>query len=196
MENNKANKNFGLYSKEILEFATIGVAFAQMIESEREKDKFIKSAINIIPRLYAMIKNLPDYSYNEEEDYIETYVDEQTYLMLSAKIAELLGEDDSFLTAQDENIEYSEKTLLASVSEYLMDAYQHIGNLLGIIREENELALFPAIGRMQKYFYEYFGAHLLEALLAIHKIDSNRYMSNEDFLENNENDGEEQAYFI
>lgn len=196
MENNNANKNFGLYSKEILEFATIGVAFAQMIESEREKDKFIKSAINIIPRMYAIIKNLPDYSYNEEEDYIETYVDEQTYLMLSAKIAELLGEDDSFLTAQDENIEYSEKTLLASVSEYLMDAYQHIGNLLGIIREENELALFSAIGRMQKYFYEYFGAHLLEALLAIHKIDSNRHMSNEDFLENNENDGEEQAYFI
>lgn len=174
------NTEFNPYNTQIIEFTKIGVTYAKLIENVRDKKKFITQAINILPILYYHLITLPDYIYNEGEDFVETYVSEVTYEHLRISLAELLKEDDNFLTAQDDNIDYSETTLLASIAEYLLDVYQNVGDLLGIIRSQNTIALPLAIGRCKLHFHQYFGSHLILALSALHRINSKQLLENEE----------------
>ena len=138
-----------LYTKEVLEFAAVGVRFASLLEqaSSLSERAFVHEAILVLPQLYLSTLRLPDYLYSPEEDYIEEFVTEETYEGVRLRVAELLGEKDSFLSCQSEEMQYSDTPLAAFVSEYLADVYQQTVNLLGILRDENEEALPAAIGR-------------------------------------------------
>ena len=95
-------------------------------------------------------------------------------------MAELLGEKDSFLSCQAEEMQYSDTPLAAFVSEYLADVYQQTVNLLGILRDENEEALPAAIGRCLFHFRSYYGLHLLEALTTLHRLHTQLLSSSDD----------------
>ena len=79
-------------------------------------------------------------------------------------------EEDAYLSAQSQEMAYSDTPIAAFISEGLADVYQHVGNLLGILRDQNEEALLPAVGRCRYYFFEYWGQTLLESLTALHHI--------------------------
>lgn len=174
MEQYKSN-DFNPYSRNIIEFATIGVSFAQDIENANDKDLFLQQMTKTLPLLYNTINNLPKYIY-DEEDFVETFVNEVTYEHLRGKIASLMQEDDDFLTLADEYMQYRETATNANISEYLMDVYQNVVDLLGIIRSENHLALPSAIGKFINNFHEYFGNRLLESLTAIHRINNKKQL--------------------
>jgi hypothetical protein len=171
-----------LYTKEVLEFAALGVKFASLLEqaSSLGERAFIQEAILVLPQLYLSTLRLPDYLYSPEEDYIEEFVTEETYEGVRLRVAELLGEKDSFLSCQAEEMQYSDTPLAAFVSEYLADVYQQTVNLLGILRDENEEALPAAIGRCLFHFHSYYGLHLLEALTALHRLHTQLLSSSDD----------------
>jgi len=171
-----------LYTKEVLEFAAVGVKFASLLEqaSSLGERAFIQEAILVLPQLYLSTLRLPDYLYSPEEDYIEEFVTEETYEGVRLRVAELLGEKDSFLSCQAEEMQYSDTPLAAFVSEYLADVYQQTVNLLGILRDENEEALPAAIGRCLFHFHSYYGLHLLEALTALHRLHTQLLSSSDD----------------
>ena len=171
-----------LYTKEVLEFAAVGVKFASLLEqaSSLGERAFIQEAILVLPQLYLSTLRLPDYLYSPEEDYIEEFVTEETYEGVRLRVAELLGEKDSFLSCQAEEMQYSDTPLAAFVSEYLADVYQQTVNLLGILRDENEEALPAAIGRCLFHFHSYYGLHLLEALTALHRLHTQLQSSSDD----------------
>ena len=171
-----------LYTKEVLEFAAVGVKFASLLEqaSSLGERAFIQEAILVLPQLYLSTLRLPDYLYSPEEDYIEEFVTEETYEGVRLRVAELLGEKDSFLSCQAEEMQYSDTPLAAFVSEYLADVYQQTVNLLGILRDENEEALPAAIGRCLFHFHSYSGLHLLEALTALHRLHTQLLSSSDD----------------
>lgn len=171
-----------LYTKEVLEFAAVGVKFASLLEqaSSLGERAFIQEVILILPQLYLSTLRLPDYLYSPEEDYIEEFVTEETYEGVRLRMAELLGEKDSFLSCQAEEMQYSDTPLAAFVSEYLADVYQQTVNLLGILRDENEGALPAAIGRCLFHFHSYYGLHLLEALTALHRLHTQLLSSSDD----------------
>ena len=184
-----------LYTQEVLEFAAVGVKFAGLMEqvSAFEKRQFVHETILILPQLYLSTLRLPDYLYSPEEDYIEEFVTEETYEGVRLRVAELLGEKDSFLSCQSEEMQYSDTPLAVFVSEYLADVYQQVGNLLGVLRDENERALPAAIGRCILYFREYWGAHLLEALTSLHRTYTQLLRleeDDEDYADDNEEDEE------
>ncbi|WP_314358219.1 DUF5063 domain-containing protein [Porphyromonas catoniae] len=161
-----------LYTQEVLEFAAVGVKFAGLMEqaSAFEKRQFVHETVLILPQLYLSTLRLPDYLYSPEEDYIEEFVTEETYETVRLRLAGLLGEEDSFLSCQAEDMQYSDTPLASFVSECMADVYQQTVNLLGILRDENEEALPAAIGRCLFYFHTYTGARLLEALTALHRV--------------------------
>ena len=171
-----------LYTKEVLEFAAVGVKFASLLEqaSSLGERAFIQEAILVLPQLYLSTLRLPDYLYSPEEDYIEEFVTEEAYEGVRLRVAELLGEKDSFLSCQAEEMQYSDTPLAAFVSEYLADVYQQTVNLLGILRDENEEALPAAIGRCLFHFHSYYGLHLLEALTALHRLHTQLLSSSDD----------------
>ena len=185
-----------LYTKEVLEFAAVGVKFASLLEqaSSLGERAFIQEAILVLPQLYLSTLRLPDYLYSPEEDYIEEFVTEETYEGVRLRVAELLGEKDSFLSCQAEEMQYSDTPLAAFVSEYLADVYQQTVNLLGILRDENEEALPAAIGRCLFHFHSYYGLHLLEALTALHRLHTQLLSSSddeEDYRDDEEEDDED-----
>lgn len=175
MKQYKSNE-FNPYSRQLIEFATIGVSFAKDVEDIKDKDSFIANMIKTLPLLYSMINNLPKYIYDEEEDFVETFVNEVTYEHLRYKVANILEDDDYFLTAINESIDYSETTINTTISECIMDVYQNVVDLLGIIKSENHTALPIAIGKFLANFHEYFGSKLLEALSAINRINSKKQL--------------------
>ena len=185
-----------LYTKEVLEFAAVGVKFASLLEqaSSLGERAFIQEAILVLPQLYLSTLRLPDYLYSPEEDYIEEFVTEETYEGVRLRVAELLGEKDSFLACQAEEMQYSDTPLAAFVSEYLADVYQQTVNLLGILRDENEEALPAAIGKCLFHFHSYYGLHLLEALTALHRLHTQLLSSSddeEDYRDDEEDEDEE-----
>lgn len=159
-----------LYTPELIQLASVGVEYASLLEQGAELKLFVRGCLMTLPRIYSLMHLLPGYLYDSELDYIEEYVSEYSYERVRERVATILGERDSYLTTTPESLQMSETPILAQVSEQLADVYQHLGNLLGILREENELALPAAIGRCQLYWQEYWGASLLSALRALHEI--------------------------
>ncbi len=159
-----------LYTPELIQLASVGVEYASLMEQGAEQRAFVRGCLVTLPRIYSLMHTLPEYMYDPELDYIEEYVSELSYERVRERVATILVEHDSYLTTSQESLQMSETPVLAFVSEQLADVYQHLGNLLGILREENELALPAAIGRCQLYWQEYWGASLLSALRALHEI--------------------------
>lgn len=186
-----------LYIKEVLEFAAVGVKFASLLEqaSSLGERAFIQEAILVLPQLYLSTLRLPDYLYSPEEDYIEEFVTEETYEGVRLRVAELLGEKDSFLSCQAEEMQYSDTPLAAFVSEYLADVYQQTVNLLGILRDENEEALPAAIGRCLFHFHSYYGRHLLEALTALHRLHTQLLSSSDDEEDYRDDEDEDEGLY-
>lgn len=165
---NANEQTYNIYSTELLEFAALGVRFAALVERPEADEHFVDSMLRLLPQLYSSTLSLPQFLYNPDEDYIEEYITEHSYERVRLAIAEVLGEQDSFLRLAEE--EGGQVSTVAFVSESLADVYQHIGNLLGIIKERNEIALPSAIGRCISIFREYWGAQLLLAQIALHRI--------------------------
>ena len=82
----------------------------------------------------------------------------------------ILSEDDLYLTLVAQDIQYSDTPVAIHISEHLADIYQHVGNLLGVIKEENDVALPAAIGRCRLYWREYWGEALISILSPLHTI--------------------------
>ena len=153
-----------LYTKEILEFAAVGVRYAALLEQASERDALVEQLVALLPQLYSVTLHLPSYFYSPEADYIEEYI--------------------------------TETPIAAFISEGLSDVYQQVGNLLGILRDENEEALPAAVGRCRHYFHEYWGQALLESLTALHRIYTSQLQTQDDDKDEpeesfGEEDGEE-----
>lgn len=167
---NNGNYSGSPYTREIIEFVAIGVKFAQVLEQGGERMSYIKQLLECMPRLYSQTLSLPNYFYDTEEDFIEEYITEGAYEAVRLKAERLLGEDDQYLSTMSADMQYSDTPIASRISEQLADIYQHVGNLLGIIKEMNEMALPSAIGRCLLYWREHWGGVLLSALGGLHSI--------------------------
>lgn len=179
-----------LYTQEVLEFAAVGVRFAGLLEQPSDRPAFIQQAVHQLPQLYLSTLRLPDYLYDSEMDYLEEYITEGAYEAVRERVSSLLGEGDAYLTTQSDQMQYSDTPIAAFVSEALADVYQQVGNLLGILRDENEEALPAAIGRCRYFFSEYWGRELLEALTALHQLHQQEASSEDEEQDNTEDDEE------
>lgn len=177
---------YNIYSPELIDFTAVGVEFATLVETPTEARELVLGLLQILPRLYLQTMRLPEYLYSPEEDYIEEYITEYGYERVRGALADVLGEQDTFLRLSAEDAQGEQTPTLSFISECLADVYQHVGNLLGIVKERNELALPAAIGRCLALFREYWGEQLLTAQMAIHRLYV-QYQSEHD-------DAEEDAY--
>lgn len=160
------------YNTTLIDFAQVGVELASLLEQASEilRHDFIDQSVKILPLLYIKARLLPKYDYDPTLDYAPEYISEESYDFVGQAVAAKLGEYDSFLTTMLSDMQYSDAPMSASISEYLADVYQQVGNLLGVLREEETSMLPTAIGRCRYYFAEYWGRHLLAALQALHEL--------------------------
>lgn len=159
-----------IYTPQILEFAALGVDFASMMERGDERERYVERLVALLPRLYSSILSLPNYFYSPGEDLVEEYISEQAYEQVRLRAEQILGDDDLYLTTVATDIRYSDSAVAHHISEHLADIYQHVGNLLGVIKEQNEMALPAAIGRCRLYWREYWGEALISILSPLHDL--------------------------
>ncbi len=183
-----------IVTPEVVEFATVGVSFCSLLQEVDKIDKasFLDKILKILPLLYIkgmlLSDTLPE-DYSEEEDFfLPESVSEEEYTLIARSLESLLGREDLFLEVLSEDMDYSDTPLTARVSECLADIYQPVGNLLGILRAENFVALPLAVYQTRMLFAEYWGDRVLAVLRALHKITYASNLSEEEGLENLDED--------
>ena len=50
-----------LYTKEILEFAAVGVRYAALLEQASERDALVEQLVALLPQLYSVTLHLPSF---------------------------------------------------------------------------------------------------------------------------------------
>ena len=85
----------------------------------------------------------------------------------------MLGANDDYLDTFVDEMKYSDKPILKTISEDLADVYQDIGNFLSAYQTENEEVMFVAVAKVVKSFTEYWGGRLLSAMRALHEVARN-----------------------
>lgn len=158
-----------VYTPELIDLVRLGVAFVGLLERGEGGRQLTEQLLQLLPRLYAQTLLLPTYFYDPDEDYIEEYIREESYEVVRERLRLALGEADAFLVPLIEGGVYGSDCTQLTISECLADVYQHLGNLLGVIRAENAEAVPASVGRYLLYFREYWGRQLLLALPALHE---------------------------
>lgn len=163
--------NEQVYSKNIVEFVTVGVEYCALVERAAETDRkeFVLKLVRILPLLYIKATLLPEES-NDAIDELENYVTEEQYEYLRETMAKLLGEGDNYLEVFEADMAYSDTPLAASVSENLADIYQDIRDLLEIYRLGNEELSPIAIARCRENFVTYWGQRLVNVMRPLHAL--------------------------
>ena len=163
--------NQQVYSKDIVEFVTVGVEYCSLIEraSQMERREFNLNLVRTLPLLYLKATLLPTEEIDEADD-LEFYVTEEQYEYLRGAVAKLLGEADDYLEVFESDMAYSDTPLAASISEGLADIYQDVRDLLEIYRLVNEELSQAAICRCRRNFIAYWGQKLVNVMRPLHAI--------------------------
>ena len=176
-------ENNPIYERNTLEFVTVALEFCTFVETagERELFDFMDKAVKLLPLLYLKATLLPEVE-PDEDDEPELTVTEDMYESVRNRIAELLGEKDSYLETFHPDMQYSDTPIAAFISENLADVYQDVGNFVSLCRQGNEEVMLQSIALCRTNFQEFWGQQLLNALKALHAA---RY-SDDEIIETNE----------
>ncbi len=162
-----------VYAKNNIEFVTVGVEFCAFLERAQEytQEEFTSTAVKLLPFLYLKGALLP--IDDEGDDYLdeaEHFVTEEDYEYMREKVSCLMGENDAYLTVQSDEMKYSDLPLGASIAEDMADIYQAVKDCISAYRTENEETMRAALTECREEFADYWGAKLLNALGALHRI--------------------------
>lgn len=160
---------------ELKEFLIVAITFQEtMLEAPKHsRETFARRMLKVAPLLYVKALCLSEKMANinpEDDTLVPQYVTEEEYSWVSRGLEELLGPADYFLETLSEEMQFTDAPITARISEYLSDIYQPLGNIIGVVRDENSRALEPALNRCMLYFAEYWGDKLLAVSRPLHQI--------------------------
>lgn len=138
-----------------------------------EFEEFLLKMLNLLPRLYlAFTEVSPDdiMIMEGEDEYFESYVDEDFYDSIRRNVESLLGPDDTFLETFEENMKYSDTPIAASISECLADIFQPLFNFISIVKDTEGEKMLPAYVECRENFASYWAQTLCNVLRAINYL--------------------------
>lgn len=173
------------FTKGSIEFLTVAAETCKFLESQQNnKNQFITTLRKLLPLLYlkTAVTDIPSEQIYMDEP--EHFVTENDYNYIKQKIAELLGNDDVYLTTVHNDMKYSDTPIAANISEDLADIYQSLKDFTSCSQLNNENLLNDALLICLNDFKTYWGGKLLNAELALHAIWSNDVMIQNDDINN------------
>ena len=171
-------RNVGsVFSADIIEFVTLSTtycAFVEHPEDEKTSD-LCTSLLKMLYDIYQKCIYLSDFDVEDSDDMddIEEYITEEQYNYVRSQISALLGSEDDYLDTFVEEMKYSDKPILKTISEDLADVYQALGNFVYSYQTEIESVMFIALNKVLVSFSEYWGGRLLSAVRALHEVAFN-----------------------
>lgn len=190
MENDLA-KNI-VFSKNVVEFVTVGVQYCSFLETFEERTSFELSdkLTKLLPLLYLKATMLPPIEL-EYDIYPEVTVTEEDYNYIVSRLYNCLKNNDGYLEVFLEDMKYSDTPISASISEDLADIYQDIKNFISIYEQGIEENMSEALYLSEENFKLYWGQKLVNVIRALHALRYSMDASDEDdedFAENIESE--------
>lgn len=175
------SENQLIYSKEVIEFATVVAQTCLFLENAEAESKsgFITTATKLLPLLY-LKTTLTDVSDEEADGNVERFVTEDDYLFVKEQIERLLGADDSFLEVFHPDMPYSDTPIASFVSENLADVYQELKDFAANFQIGEAEIMTSALVACLEAFAAHWGQKLLNALRALHSVRYSENFGNED----------------
>lgn len=142
---------------------------------EMEKDEFVDTMLNLLPRIYWEFFDISadDTVLLEESDFYSSYVDEDYYESVRRHIEALLGPDDVFLETFEEDMKYSETPIAASAAECLADLFQPLFNYISVVKDTEGDRIVEAYIQCKEDFESYWSQTLCNVLRALNHIKYN-----------------------
>lgn len=178
------SENQTIYSKKVIEFATVVAETCLFLEraSENSKQDFVSKSIKLLPLLYLKTSLLDDLN-EESEGFLERFVSEDDYLYVKNQVEQILGPDDSFLEVFHPDMPYSDTPIAAFISENLADVYQELKDFIANFQLGEAEIMTAALITCVETFAEHWGQKLLNALRALHSLRFSEKFGSENFDE-------------
>ena len=185
-------ENQVIFDKNVIEFVTVAAETCGFLERAEslEREEFVDTALKLLPLLYLKASLLPPFT-SLEEQYLETYVTEESYEILRINIASVLAEKDDYLEVFLPDMQYSDTPIKKNISEALADIYQDIRNFVFIFQLGLNETMHDALVQCQQHFASFWGQRLVNTLRALHDVkyqttnpedaDQDFYNTEEDF---------------
>lgn len=159
------------YAPVTLDFVTISVEFCSFLERSEsiQQADWIKTLLRILPLLYVKATLLPTVE-TLNDDYLETFVNEQDYLYVTNKVSSMVGEHDVYLDVFVEDMKYSDRPVSSFISEDVADIYQDIRNFVSVYQVGLEENMISALKVCTDNFRLFWGQKLVNVLRPLHAI--------------------------
>ena len=169
-------------SPNTIAFIALTNEFCQTLENTREttRDEFIDAMLRMLPRIYMSATDLDVTLLDEDEAYIQPFLDEEYYESIRRNIENLLGPDDVYLEVFEEDMKYSDTPIAASISEGLADIFQVFYNFISTIRDLSPDEMVPSIAAVKDEFGGYWSQPLCNVLRALNHVRYNSARDEED----------------
>lgn len=177
-----------VYDKNVIDFVAVAAEFCHFLENEAEptRSEWVDRMLKLLPLLYVKALLLP-VTEEPSDEYPPTFVREEDYARVASRIAELMGEEDTYLDVFVEEMKYSERPISAFVSENIADLYQDIRNFVSVYQFELKEQMLYALTTCRETFYLYWGQKLVNVLRPLHTLkcrDEESNIENDNDIEN------------
>ncbi len=160
-----------VYSRPVVEFATVAKEFCAYIESTNRltRQQFVQAASKLLGLLYYKASLLPRVEpiYGEG---IQRHVAEEDYQRVHSSLRSLMGPHDDFAEVFDPRVSEVDEPFSATISEYLADVYQDLKNFTGNYQAGHTGEMNDALWECKLNFEEYWGIRLANTIRAIHLL--------------------------
>lgn len=161
-----------IFERNSVEFVTVAAQYCQFLENVEgmEREEFIDTVLKIMPLLYVKALLLPEIELIDEDDSLETCVTEETYNMMNAQLADIMGDRDDYLDVFVEDMKYSDQPITRYISEGLADIFQDIKDFIFVFRQGVNRNMHNSLAICQENFKLYWGQKLVNTLRALHEV--------------------------
>lgn len=158
--------------KQLLGVTALSAEYCHTLEvcGNMEPEELVTKMLNLLPRLYLAftdVKVEEELQSMYDDEYFESYVDEDFYESIRRNIEHLLGPDDTFLETFEENMKYSDTPIAASISESLADIFQPLFNFISIVKDTEGEKMEAAYRECRENFESYWAQTLCNVLRAL-----------------------------
>lgn len=161
-----------IFERNSVEFVTVAAQFCSFLEESQgmEREEFVDTALKMLPLLYVKALLLPEMELMDEDDELENYVTEESYSLMNAQLADIMGDRDDYLDVFVEDMKYSDQPVTRYISEGLADIYQDIKDFIFVFKQGVNRNMHNALAKCQENFRLYWGQKLVNTLRALHEV--------------------------
>lgn len=171
-----------IYSNEVIDFVKLTADYCLKLENCRQAkpQELVENMLYLLPYIYIkatqLLPEIEDNGLNTDPQ-----VTEEDYNYVRLSIYDVLGQHDEYLDVFVEDMKYSDRPVLRSISEDLADIYQDLRNFLATYREGIDDMMNAALYEVLENFKFDWGQKCVNVMRPLHDTLYNQ-MKDQEYL--------------